>query len=363
VVHTYAIRVGGHRVGTAVVHFNRSTLPTPETNLENALVRTIALGGALGVLLALGVAVVLSRWLTRPVVALTRAVGSMGEGDLSARVGAAGGTGELAELARAFDTMADTIEREERLRRTVVADAAHELRTPLAIIQANSELLADGSIDPTAQNLESLHDEVLRLGRIVEDLDTIALAEAAVLELRVRPLDLADVCRRTIAAFRPSFDEAGVELAGDVSSAPARIDPVRAGQVLGNLLTNALKFTRPGGSVWVRVTGDARSDTAMLTVTDSGIGIPPDELPFVFDRFWRGRQAGRIAGSGIGLAVVHMLVLAHGGTLEVASEQDAGTRFTVRFPAADVEATPRLVHTPEARGDWAEWAAATTGNP
>jgi two-component system sensor histidine kinase BaeS len=294
--------------------------------------RTVAAGTALGVLLALGVALALSRWITRPVVALTGAVRAMGRGERSVRVGDAGGSGELAELAGAFDTMADTIAREEELRRTVVTDVAHELRTPLAILQANSESLADGSIDPTCRNLSSLHDEVLRLGRIVEDLETIASAEAAVLKLNVLTADLADVARGTIEALRPSYRSAGVQLSDELETAPARVDPGRAGQILGNLLTNALKFTGPGGSVHVSVAPE--SDAALLVVSDTGTGIERDEIPHVFERFWRGREAGRVAGSGVGLAVVHTLLDAHGGSIDVASEPAEGTRFTVRFPRA-----------------------------
>jgi two-component system sensor histidine kinase BaeS len=329
---SHPIVIHGQKVGTAIVHFYEANLPSPATRLRDALVRTVALGTTLGVLLALAVALALSRWITRPVVALTGAVRAMGRGERSVRVGDARGSGELAELASAFDTMADTIAREEELRRTVVTDVAHELRTPLAILQANSESLADGIIDPTRRNLSSLHDEVLRLGRIVEDLETIASAEAAVLKLNVVPTDLADVARETIEALRPSYQLADVKLLAELTTTPGRVDRGRAGQILRNLLTNALKFTGPGGSVRVKVATE--NDAAVLVVSDTGTGIEPDELPYVFERFWRGREAGRVAGSGVGLAVVHTLLEAHGGTIDVTSEPAEGTRFTVRFPRA-----------------------------
>ncbi len=328
-VRIYAVVYDGNRVGTTIVHFYQVTLPTAETHLSNALVRTVAAGAGLGALLALGVAIFLSRWITRPVAALTEAVRAMDEGDRSIRVGAQRGSGELAELATAFDKMADTIARQEDLRRAVVADVADELRTPLAILQASSESLADEMMVASKENLSSLHEEVLRLTRIVEDLDTLASAEAGVLRVHLRPVDLAEVSARALEVLRPSFEGAGVCLDAHLAPAPALADRDRATQVLHNLLTNALKFTERGGRVTVTVRAGA--NLASLEVADTGTGIPPDELPHVFERFWRGKEAGRVAGSGIGLAIVDTLVRAQGGSISVTSEPSEGTRFTLQF--------------------------------
>ncbi len=328
-LRAYAVVSDGSRVGTTIVHFYGATLPSAETHLSNALARTVAAGAGLGALLALGVAIFLSRWITRPVAALTEAVRAMDEGDRSIRVGAQRGSGELAELATAFDKMADTIARQEDLRRAVVADVAHELRTPLAILQASSESLADEMVVPSKENLSSLHEEVLRLTRIVEDLDTLASAEAGVLRVHLRPVDLAEVSARALEVLRPSFEEAGVHLDAHLAPAPALADPDRTTQVLHNLLTNALKFTERGGRVTVTVLAGA--NVASLEVADTGTGIPPDELPHVFERFWRGKEAGRVAGSGIGLAIVDTLVRAQGGSISVTSEPSEGTRFALQF--------------------------------
>ena len=328
-LRVYSVVSDGSRVGTTIVHFYGATLPTAETHLSNALVRTVAAGAALGALLALGVAIFLSRWITRPVAALTEAVRAMDEGDRTIRVGTQRGSGELAELATAFDKMADTIARQEDLRRAVVADVAHELRTPLAILQVSSESLADEMVVASKENLSSLHEEVLRLTRIVEDLDTLASAEAGVLRVHLRPVDLAEVSARALEVIRPSYEIAGVHLDAHLEPAPALADPDRATQVLHNLLTNALKFTERGGRVMVTVTAGA--DVASLEVADTGTGIPPDELPHVFERFWRGKEAGRVAGSGIGLAIVDTLVGAQGGSISVTSEPSEGTRFTLQF--------------------------------
>jgi two-component system sensor histidine kinase BaeS len=341
-VRTFAITSHGERVGTTIVHFYRANLPSADTHLRNGLVRTLTAGAVVAALLALAVAVVLSRRITRPIAALTSAVRSMGEGDRHVRVRQSRGDGELADLAEAFNKMADTIAREDELRRAVVADVAHELRTPLSILQAGSESLADGTIEPTRRNLWSLHEEVLRLGRIVEDLDTLASAEAAVLRLELRPVDLSEVAYNAIEALTPSYSTQGVHLESALSPARALADPDRADQILKNLLSNALKFTAPGGTVTVSVVAEAAGP--IVEVSDTGVGIHPDELPHVFERFWRGKQTGRVAGSGIGLAVVHTLVEAHGGTITVVSKPTEGTRFVIRFvrpePAGDSRPVP-----------------------
>jgi two-component system sensor histidine kinase BaeS len=330
-VRAAPVRVAGQRVGTTIVHFSQGSLPTSEAHLRDALGRTVVAGAALAALLALGVAVALSRWITRPVVAMTEAVRSMEAGHRGARVGSQGGRGELGELATAFDHMADTISREDELRRAVVADVAHELRTPLAILQAGTESLADGIVEPSLDALSSLHEEVLRLARTVDDLDTLASVEAASLSMHKQPLDLAEVAAQMIGALRPAFENAGVKLVDHLSSALVTADPHRVGQVLTNLLTNALKFTPPAGSVSVTVAADGNG-AAVLEVVDTGIGIPPDELEHVFDRFWRGKETRRLAGSGIGLTVVRSLVDAHGGTVDILSRSSEGTRVRVTFP-------------------------------
>ena len=253
----------------------------------------------------------------------------MSEGNRTVRVNAKGRAGELSDLALAFDNMADTIAREDELRRAVVADVAHELRTPLSILQASSESLVDRAIDPSDENLSSLHDEVLRLARIVEDLDTLAAAEAAVLRMEMESLDLSEVAATSVETLKPYFQSKGVDLVSNLSPTDAVLDPGRTDQIIKNLLSNALKFTAPGGEVIVSVSPD--TDCALLEVLDDGPGIGPDELPHVFERFWRGKEAGRIAGSGIGLAVVHALVQGQGGTIDVLSKPTGGTRFVVRF--------------------------------
>ncbi|HEY1635286.1 MAG TPA: HAMP domain-containing sensor histidine kinase [Acidimicrobiales bacterium] len=328
--YTSGVVVGGTRVGTVVLRFSETNLPGPDRRLRDALVRTVAAAAGLAALLALAVAVLVSRRISRPVVALTRVARAMETGDRDVRVAGEGGPGELSELAQAFNEMADALAREDALRRALVADVAHELRTPITILRASTEALVDGVSQPEASLLSSLHEEVLRLGRMVEDLETLASAEAAGLRLERRPVDLAEVAGQAVGGLRHPFEAADIQVTTQLTKAMVAGDTGRLAQVVTNLLTNALKFTPAEGQVTVVVAPD--DGTARLEVADSGVGIPAEELDHVFERFWRSSRAGQTAGSGIGLAVVAELVRAHGGSVEVSSRLGAGARFVVTLP-------------------------------
>jgi signal transduction histidine kinase len=227
--------------------------------------------------------------------------------------------------------MADTLDRQEQLRRDLVADVAHELRTPVAILQAGHEALLDGVAEPTPQQLASLRDEVLRLGRMVADLQELAAADAAALHLTLRECDLSEVVADAVDSLAGRFDSAGIGVERRLEPAPVRADRRWLHQIVTNLLTNALKFTPPGGTVTIEA-GPAEPGAA-LTVTDTGVGIPADELPHIFDRFWRGRQAAQTSGTGIGLAVAAELARGHGGELTARSEPGRGTTMALTLPA------------------------------
>jgi two-component system, OmpR family, sensor histidine kinase BaeS len=324
--------VAGERVGTVRLDFDAPAPPSAEQRLRDALVTTVATGAGLAALLALAVAILVSRRITRPVVALTATIREMEAGDRAARVGPVAISGELGELATAFDRMADTLVREESLRRAHGADVAHELRTPLAMLRGTLEGMADGVVEAGPAELSLLHDDVLRLTRIVDDLGMLAAAEAAGLSLDTNRVDLGEVAAGAAEQLEPHFDASGVALAVRLAPVLVEGDPQRLHQVVVNLLTNALKFTPAGGTTRVEVEADGGG--ARLTVTDTGVGIPPEELPHIFDRFWRGAQARTAAGSGIGLTVVAELVQAHRGTVAAESEPGAGTRIIVTLPKA-----------------------------
>jgi two-component system, OmpR family, sensor histidine kinase BaeS len=332
-VQTEPVIVRGRQVGSIAVRLTGAGLPAADGVLRSALWRAIAGAAGLAALLALLAGLLVARRITRPVSRMIEVAQAMGHGDRAARVGEIRAPGELRELAATFDRMADSLARQDQLRRDVVADVAHELRTPVAVLQAGHEALLDGVIDPSAAQLSSLRDEVLRLARLVEDLHTLAAAEAAALQLTLQPCDLAEIAETAVARMAGRYDAAGVTLERRLTPVSVLADARRMHQVITNLLGNALKFTPAGGQVTVEA-GPAGSG-ARLCVADTGTGIPGDEQPRIFDRFWRGRQAAGVAGSGIGLAVVAELVRAHGGRVTVTSVPERGTQMIVTLPRAD----------------------------
>jgi two-component system sensor histidine kinase BaeS len=331
-VHQAAVVVRGERVGTIAVRLTGAGLAAADNALRAALWRAITGAAGLAALLALLVGLGVSRRITRPVARLIAVARAMGHGDRAARVGEIRAPDELRELAGTFDWMAETMARQEQLRRDVVADVAHELRTPVAVLQAGHEALLDQVVEPTPAQLSSLRDEVLRLARMVDDLHTLAAAEAAALQLTPAPCDLAEIAAAAADSMAARFDAAGLTLQRRLTPVTVMADAGRMHQVITNLLGNAVKFTPPGGRVTLEA-GPAEG-RAVLSVSDTGVGIAADELPWIFDRFWRGKSAAGVAGSGIGLAIVAELVRAHDGQVEVTSIPAQGTHVTVSLPRA-----------------------------
>jgi two-component system sensor histidine kinase BaeS len=320
----------GLRVGTVRLAF-------PAAAADGRTVAWSWVAGAALVALAAALAVsgYVSRRLIRPLVALAAAARRFAAGDRAARA-RLDAPGELGEVAHAFDTMADGVVRAERVRRRLAADVAHELRTPLAALQAGLEELRDGLREPDTERLVALHDQTLRLGRVVADLADLSAAESAALSLRPASTDLAQVARVALAAQRPQLDAAGLLVDSDLSApVPVRADPDRIHQAVTNVLANAGRYCRPGDRV--SVCAYAGNGSAVLDIADTGPGVPADELPHVFDRLWRGQRARAVAGSGIGLAVVRELVTAHGGTVTAQSPPGGGTTVTIRLPQAGTE--------------------------
>jgi two-component system, OmpR family, sensor histidine kinase BaeS len=326
------IVVRGRRLGTALVRFTGSGLAAADNMLRTSLLRAIAGAAGLAALLALLTGLAVARRITRPIARLIAVTRSMAGGDRASRAGDVRALGELRDLAGAFDQMADTLDREDQIRRDLVASVAHELRTPIAVLQGGHEALLDGVTEPTPAELGSLRDEVLRLARMVDDLQTLAAADAAGLHLERRRCDLAGIAASAADSLARRFETADVALHRKLSGVPVVGDSRWLHQVVTNLLSNALKFTQAGGTVTIITRQDARG--AVLEVADTGIGIAADELPHIFDRFWRGQRAAPTSGSGIGLAIAAELARAHGGALTASSQPGRGTRLTLTLPRA-----------------------------
>lgn len=296
---------------------------------NRSLLWAVAVAGVGGLLLVS----LTSRRALRSVRALTAAARRMGAGDLTQRVDA-GGRDEIGELSRTFNSMADALERAERQRRHLVADVAHELRTPLSNVQGYVEALRDGVLESDEQTLATIHQQVLYLSELVEDLRLLADTEAGDFNLHREHGSLAEALRECVEGVRARAEAKGVALASRLpASAPEMsFDRTRLAQVVGNLLDNAIRHTPPGGSV--SVTLEFSADVATVSIRDTGEGIPEEQLPFVFDRFDRvDPSRSRITGgAGLGLTIARQLVEAHGGTIRAESAPGQGATFTFDLP-------------------------------
>jgi two-component system, OmpR family, sensor histidine kinase BaeS len=330
------VLVDDERIATVTLLFVERDLVDPTDDLGSLLTRNALIGAGAASALALLAAALVTPRLTRPLRRLVGAVEGIGR-DRPPRAGPLpAAPGELGTLAVAIDRLAADLDRQEELRQGLVADVAHELRTPLTILLGEAEALKDGIVQPDHERLSSLHEEVQRLARLVEDVDTLAAAGAAGFGLRQELVDLAEVCGEAITGAEHQLADAEVRLHTDLGSALVHADRRRMEQVVRNLLSNAVKFSPPGSVVTVRVREEGGS--GLLEICDDGPGIPPDELTHVFERFWRGPHADGVGGSGIGLSVVEEIVTAHGGEVRVENRAAGGLRVTVHLPMTQLPA-------------------------
>jgi two-component system OmpR family sensor kinase/two-component system sensor histidine kinase BaeS len=323
-------------VGYLLLEGGMSFTASDQTRLVSMLNRAALTAGIIAGGISLGLVFFLAYGLMRPVRELTRAVDKIAGGDLTQRVPVRGND-ELATLGIRFNQMASSLQRAEETRRAMTADIAHELRNPLAVQRANLEALQDGIYPLTPQNLGPILEQNQLLTRLVEDLRTLALADAGQLGLQKIEVDFEDLVKKVVERFRPQADSQGVELRfleieGQVLAAEVFIDPGRVEQILGNLLSNALRYTPHDGYIEVQTT--YLPDAVQLTIHDSGPGIPQEAMENIFERFYRaGRSRARSeGGTGLGLAIARQLAQAHGGTLSAANHPEGGAVFTLRIP-------------------------------
>ena len=347
-----AVMVDEQRVGTVLV----GSMVEPALNpLDQDFLRSVNLAVLLSAIAVGGVALVLGSifffQITAPVRRLTQAAEAIAAGDMDQRVAARTGD-EIGRLARAFNTMTGSLEQAETLRRQMVADIAHELRTPLSLVRGNLEAILDGLYELNLENVASVHEETLVLTRLVNDLRDLALAEAGQLYLQQDTVDLADLVERAVEGFRAQATEQEITLVTELPPGlpPASGDEQRLNQVLINLLSNALHHTPPGGQIAVsvkQVSAEERlphspaplppyppAPLLLISVADTGRGIPPEDVPHIFERFYRADKS-RVrtsGGSGLGLAIARQLVEAHGGRVWVESWMGVGSTFFVALP-------------------------------
>ncbi len=255
------------------------------------------------------------------------------EGDYTVRVRERG-TKEVRALVRAFNSMASHLQIDDEQRRSLLADVTHELRTPLTVMRGNIEGMLDGIYSADEARLKSILDEVHVLTRLVDDLRTLVLAESGALQLHKEASDFAALLGDAAAAFQTQADDLDVELRIDVAPGmqPVQLDAERMHQVLSNLIVNALRYTPAGGQITLRgkeARGANGARRVLITVEDTGPGIKAQDLPYVFERFYKASDSG---GMGLGLAIVKNIVAAHGGTVSVSSQEGKGTQFSISLP-------------------------------
>lgn len=331
-----SVEVGGEQVGVLSISLPQGTVPVADREFRRAVNRLLIVGGLVAGGLSVGMGLVITRRTLRPVTALTQAAQDLRAGDRSRRT-TVEGNDEIAQMAFAFNELVDSLEREDEVRRAFAADVAHELRTPLAVLRSQLEAVQDGVVEPGTALFGSLHEETLRLGRLVADLETMTSADSAEFDLHPSPVDLASVVSSAVAGLDHRFEEERLQLISRALPVVVSGDETRLQQVVTNLLTNALKFVPPGGAV---VISTRRVGLwAELTVCDDGPGISTEDVHRIFERFYRGHQV-RTGGSGIGLAVVAALVQAHAGEVTASNRATGGACFRVRLPVSGSEVAP-----------------------
>jgi histidine kinase len=309
-----------------------------ELAFQRSLLQGLGLAGVVAVVTAIGVSLFVSHRIVVPIRRLMEASSRIAAGSYDERVPITDDF-EITQLAASFNRMADAIEQTEQRRQALIADVAHELRTPLTTIKGYMEGLIDGVVPADHDTYTLIYQEADRMYRLVQDLQELSRLEAGQMSLDVRPVAVAELARSVLGRVRPQFDAKGVHLSGQIAQHDAWVwgDSDRLHQILLNLLSNALQYTPVGGRVMVSTYTER--DRACIAVQDTGIGIAPEHLGYIFGRFYRvdKSRSRRAGGTGIGLTIAKHLVEAHSGSIAVASSPQLGSTFTIALPLITAE--------------------------
>jgi signal transduction histidine kinase len=326
------IVVDGATVGAVLINQANPILNPMEQRFLGRINEGLLIGAVGSSILALLIGIALTRLFTRPLRDLTGAIHAMHQGQLDQEVPVRS-QDELGDLTRAFNQMSKEISRANYLRRQMTADIAHDLRTPLTVINGYLEALGDGTLKPTHERFAAMHQEVAQLQRLIEDLRTVSLADSGELKLAYQETAIEPLLNQVATAFQPLCEANGLQLAvsSDPTLPPQRIDRERIVQVLGNLVSNAIRHTSRGGRITLR--GYHGPGGVCVSVQDTGEGIPAEKLPFIFERLYRVDEArtANSGESGLGLAIVKSIMEAHGGTATAESQIGVGTTLTIQF--------------------------------
>ena len=330
------IMAGGVRVGTLLAEPAGGGSGRAGELYLASVNQAILWSGLIAIVIALFLGLLLARRITRPLSQIAEATHALAAGDLSRQVPVTS-EDELGRLANDFNQMAQALDLSETQRRQLLADTAHDLRTPIAVIRSHLEAMLDGVFPMTPENLAAIHEETLHLSRLVEDVRLLSLAETGQLPLEKKPVDLQELTSQVISAFAPLAEADGIMLESELEEVPTIMaDQARLHQVLANLISNAMRFAPQGyqDPPAVNVTLQQDANQVTIAIADNGPGLTAEQQARVFDRFWRSdtsrdRQGGN---SGLGLAISKSIIEAHGGTITVNSTPNEGATFTITLP-------------------------------
>ena len=329
----YPIVINGQTVGSVVVgYYGPYFYSDTDIQFLNGLNEFLLIAAAVSLLVCLLLGTFMAKRLTQPIASVIDTAGRIAKGDLASRITTQSTTREIAELTDSVNSMAQELSDQELLRKRLTADVAHELRTPLATLQSHMEAMIDGVWEPEPKRLVSCHEEILRLSKLVGELQTLSHYDCENLELHKERFDLSELIKRILLNVESQFQTKGIALELVGSEIWVEADKDKISQVLVNLISNALKYTPQGGNV--RIEASEVSDEVTVSVSDTGIGIPESDLPYIFERFYRTDKSRSRAtgGAGIGLTIAKSIVEAHGGKIHVKSKTNRGSAFTVSLP-------------------------------
>ena len=327
------IRVNNQVVGKLVV--GQNTQPS-ERRFTFRFLQPVLLASLVLAIFGALIGLLLTRRVVSPLAEVIASAEEIAGGNLQTRVRSQG-PDDLRDLSDSFNKMADALERNDRERRDMLADIAHELRTPLTVLRGRLEGIMDGVYPADESHVGPALEETYLLERLVEDLRLLTMAESHQLPFEKREVDLVEIARRSISMFQAEADEKKIQLdlRTDLDKAPIIVDPQRTEQVISNLVSNALRYVPENGRVWVEI-GQSGEDTVLLCVNDNGPGIPDSDLPYIFNRFWRGEKSrSRVSGgAGLGLAIAKLLIEEQGGRIEARNLPEGGLQVRVSMKTA-----------------------------